>query len=129
METARVQYEIGRIQLACNRDAMAQQSFQKAAAHTDGEDVPWAYLAAQHLPGFDEQAWHGRLENALQHAMASSETHPLAVYHAAMLNLALHDVGKAKELFQQVFLLPDEMLSYHLARIAQQADTAPSPAL
>jgi len=42
----------------------------------------------------------------------------LWAYNSAMLNRALGREQEAKQGFQQVFLLPDRLLSYHLTREA-----------
>lgn len=120
LAVSRVQYEIAEIDLSCHQKAAANAALQKASAGTADEDIPWAYEAAKLLPGFDAEVWRERLLSALNNAEAAASTHPLAMYDVGMLEQELGQAENAQVSFRKVFLLPDELLAYHLARLAEQ---------
>lgn len=115
---ARIQYEIGRIDLACKRSAEADVIFRRLAESKDGGDVTWAHAAAQMLPGYDAAAWRGRLTRALAASKAQAQSSSSARYSALVLERDLGNEAGSKEAYRGVFLTADQKLSYHLARSA-----------
>jgi len=98
-----------------------RQNFESAAGKSDAGEIIWAWFAARQLPAFDQSQWTVRLESTLEQVTATAGTSGLSglwAYNSAMLNRALGREQEAKQGFQQVFLLPDRLLSYHLTREA-----------
>jgi hypothetical protein len=121
LDSARVQYLFGEINTQCNRAEEASRNFRNASAKTGVGEIAWAWMAAKHLADFNQEQWRSRLKSALEQADAMSETSSFAgwwVYNCGMIRRALGDETEATRDLRQVFLLPDRLLSYHLAREA-----------
>ena len=121
LDSARVQYLIGEMNARCNRANEASSNFRNAYAKTGAGEIAWAWMAAKHVPEFHQEQWRPRLKSALEQAAAMSETSSFAgwwVYNRAMIQRALGNESEATRDLREVFLLPDRLLSYHLAREA-----------
>jgi tetratricopeptide (TPR) repeat protein len=92
VDAARTQYLIGQVESRCGRAPQAMDRWRRVAGARSAADLVWAWGAAQKLDGYDEQGWRLRLEAALG--------------------------GPAAAHFREVLLLPDRMMSHHLARMA-----------
>lgn len=114
VETARANYLLGKVDAQCGRPEEARKHFENAAAKSDRGEIVWAWQAAQQLPAFDQNQWISRI-NSVQRSTAMSEN-SYSVYNQAMIDRALGNEQTADAEFRQVFLLPDHLLSYHLAR-------------
>jgi len=121
LDASRMHYFLGEIHAECGHAEEAAQYFQSAAGKTGAGDMFWAWKAAKGLPGFDQSQWTNRLTSAEQQAGDMIEASSFSgwwLYNRAMIRRALgHQQGAAQDL-QSVFLLPDRLLSYHLAREA-----------
>jgi len=119
--SARVEYNLGKIDAKCGKADQAKQHFHAAATKTDAGEIVWAWSAAKELPDFDARAWVPRLEAALQQASAMSESSSFAgwwVYNAGMIEQFLGHAEESQRKFRKALLLPDRLLSYHLTREA-----------
>jgi tetratricopeptide (TPR) repeat protein len=116
LETARTNYLLGKVDAQCGRPQQARKRFESAAAKSDRSEIVWAWQAAQQLPAFDHNQWTLRLKSE-QRSTAMAENSS-AVYNQAMINRALGHEQESDQDLRQVFLLPDHLLSYHLAREA-----------
>jgi tetratricopeptide (TPR) repeat protein len=114
LETARTNYLLGKVNAQCGRTEEARKQFESTAAKSGRGEIVWAWRAAQQLPAFDQNQWTSRL-NSEQRSTAMSENSS-SVYNQAMIDRALGHEQRADAEFRQVFLLPDHLLSYHLAR-------------
>jgi tetratricopeptide (TPR) repeat protein len=124
LNSARTNYLLGQMYSQCGKPEEARQNFESAAGKSDAGEIIWAWFAARQLPAFDQSQWTVRLESALEQVTAMSETSGLSglsAYNSAMLNRALGREHEAEQGFRQVFLLPDNLLSYHLTREALTA--------
>jgi Flp pilus assembly protein TadD len=124
INSARTNYLLGEMAMQCKMPDQARQHFTNAAGRSGSNETVWAWLAAKQLPGFDASKWNERLESALQQASGMTESSSFAgwwVYDHGMLNRALGNEQEAQQDFRRVFLLPDRLLSYHLAREAMAA--------
>jgi hypothetical protein len=117
LDTARANYLLGKIDTQCGRPAAASKHFESAAGKSDRSEIAWAWLAARQLPGFEQTPWASRLASELKPSIAMSNN-SLSIYTEAMIDRALGREQKADAEFRLVFLLPDHLLSYHLAREA-----------
>jgi tetratricopeptide (TPR) repeat protein len=117
LESARTSYLLGTVNSQCGRAEEARRQFESAAAKSDRGEIVWALQAARQLPAFDQNHWTSRLTSELKPSTAVSNN-SLSAYNAAMIDRDLGHEQKADAEFRQVFLLPDHLLSYHLAREA-----------
>jgi tetratricopeptide (TPR) repeat protein len=104
---------------ACHREAEAQLLWKQAAAAAGAADVVWARESAKHLPGYDEALWQTRLGQALETARRVRETTAYAgwwQYNLAAIEEAMGDKSAGEADLREVFLLPDSLMSHHMAR-------------
>jgi tetratricopeptide (TPR) repeat protein len=118
LESARTNYLLGKVNAQCGRPEEARKHFESAASKSGRGEIAWAWLGARQLPAFDQNQWTARLTAQLPQSAGTENS--LSVYSTAMINRALGHEQKAEEKFRQVFLLPDHLLSYHLAREGMQ---------
>jgi tetratricopeptide (TPR) repeat protein len=124
VESARTNYLLGEMYAQCNRPEDASRHFTAAAGKSGAGEIYWAWLAAKQLPAFNAGPWTTRLQSALQQADGMTETSSFAgwwVYNRAVITRALGNESEARQDLRKVFLLPDRLLSYHLARQAMAA--------
>ena len=122
LNSARTNYLLGTVYASCGKAEDGKNKFESAASASSPDQVRWAWLAAQNLPGFDEQQWQSRLQNALADAVGRTETSAYPswwMYTAGMLERDLGKEQEANATFRRALLLPDRMLAYHLTRLAQ----------
>lgn len=120
--SARTNYLLGTVYAACGKSEDAKTRFESAAAAFSTDQVHWAWLAAQKLPGFSQREWQARLQNALADAAARTETSGYPSWWMYTAGILARDLGKEEEAnarFQKALLLPDRMLAYHMTRLAQ----------
>jgi hypothetical protein len=119
LDSARTNYLLGQMYAECNRPEDASRDFTTAAGKSGAGEIYWAWLAARQIPSFNAGQWTARLQSALQQAESMTETSSFAgwwVYNHAVINRALGNESEAQQNLRGVFLLPDRLLSYHLAR-------------
>jgi len=116
LESARTNYLLGKVDAQCGRPEEARKHFENSAGKSGRSETVWAWLAARQLPAFDQDQWTPRLISELESTAMSDNS--LSAYNLAMINRALGHEQKADQGLRQVFLLPDHLLSYHLAREA-----------
>jgi tetratricopeptide (TPR) repeat protein len=121
LHSARISYLLGTLYTTCKQADKAQSSFKRAAARSNLEDAVWAWKAAQQLPGFEPGSARQKLESVLQQTRSTSEISSRTgwwLYNAAMLDRALGNSQQAEAEFRNSLLFPDQMLTYHLTRLA-----------
>jgi hypothetical protein len=121
LRSARIDYLLGTLYKRCNQSDKAQARFKSAAGRSNLEDAVWAWKAAQELPGFEPNSGKQKLASVLQHAKSTSEISARTgwwLYNTAMLNRAVGNSQQAEEDFHDALLFPDQMLTYHLTRLA-----------
>jgi len=74
LKSARTNDLLGATYASCGKSEEAISKFQLAASASAPDQVRWAWLAAQKLPGFDERQWQEHLRSALLQAESRSET-------------------------------------------------------
>lgn len=119
LESARTNYLLGKVYAQCGKPEQARKQFESAAGKNGRSEIVWAWLAARQLPAFDQNQWTSRLTSELKPSTIASDN-SLSVYNQAMVDRALGREQQADQGFRQVFLLPDHLLSYHLAREAME---------
>jgi tetratricopeptide (TPR) repeat protein len=126
LRSARIDYLLGTLYRKCNQPDKAQASFKRAVGKSNLEDSVWAWKASQQLPGFEQDPARQKLDSVLEHAKSTSEISSRTgwwLYNIAMLNRAMGQSQRAEEEFHDALLFPDQMLTYHLTRLAL-SDTA-----
>ena len=121
LHSARFNYLLGNLYQTCKLADKAQARLRDAAGQAVLEDGIWAWKSAQQLPGFQSDLAKQKLESTLEHVRSASESSSRTgwwLYNAAMLDRALGHSEKAASEFRQVLLYPDQMLTYHLTRLA-----------
>jgi tetratricopeptide (TPR) repeat protein len=121
LRSARVNYLLGTLYKACKQADKAHASFKRAAEQSNLEDAVWAWNAAKELPGFEEDSGKQKLETTLQHTRSTSEISWRTgwwMYNTAMLDRAIGHSQRADAEFRSALLFPDQMLTYHLTRLA-----------
>ncbi|MGH9515565.1 MAG: DUF5107 domain-containing protein [Terriglobales bacterium] len=118
LESARTNYFLGKVNAQCGKPEEARKQFENAAAKSGRGEIAWAWLAARQLPGFDQNQWNSRLSAELGQSARTDNS--LSVYNDAMINRALGNEQRAQQELRHVFLLPDHLLAYNLAREAME---------
>ena len=120
LRSARFSYLVGNVYQGCDVPDKAHQSFKRAAAQSSLPDAVWSWKAAQLLPDTDHDSaiqklasWRERMSSG-----GSDSSTGWWLYNAAMLDVALGNSAPAKTEFQEALLRPDQLLTYHLVRIA-----------
>jgi len=124
LKSARTNYLLGMLHKSCKQPEKARANFQRAAERSDLEDAVWAGKAAEELPGFEESTEKQKLKSVLQRTRSTSEISSRTgwwLYNAAMLDRAVGQTEQAQTEFHEALLFPDQMLTYHLTRLALDA--------
>ena len=126
LQSARTSYLLGSVYASCGRSEEAKAKFELASAASAPDQIRWAWLAAQKLPGFNPTQWQDRLQASLEQAANRSETSAYPswwMYTAGALEKDLGREQEAKLRFRKALLLPDRMLAYHFTRLAKSETT------
>ena len=121
LRSARINYLLGTLYKTCKQSDKAQESFKRAAERSDLEDAVWSWKASQEIPGSQQDSGKAKLEAILQRARSTSEISSRTgwwLYNIAMLDRAVGRSQQAEEEFHDALLFPDQMLTYHLTRLA-----------
>jgi tetratricopeptide (TPR) repeat protein len=121
IQSARTNYLLGTLYESCRQPDKAKMAFETASKASAPDQLRWAWLAAQKLPGFDSKIWQDRLKTALDQAATRSDTSGYPswwMYTTGRLALDLGEKQEADLRFRKALLLPDRMLAYHFTRLA-----------
>ncbi|HEX6822672.1 MAG TPA: DUF5107 domain-containing protein [Candidatus Sulfotelmatobacter sp.] len=121
LNSARFNYLLGTTYKACNSPQKAQSHFKQAAQTSNLNEEIWSWKASQELPNADHSSARQKLEAALDRVRndpASDSATGRWLYHAGMLHLELGNTQQANKEFRDALLQPDQMMTYHLTRLA-----------
>lgn len=121
LRSARSSYLLGTLYKSCKQVDKAQANFKRAAEQANLEDAVWSWKASQEFPGFEQDAGRQKLESIIQRTRSTSEISSRTgwwLYNAAMLDRAVGRSEQAQAEFRSALLFPDQMLTYHLTRLA-----------
>ena len=124
--SARISYLLGTVHKSCKQPDKARANFKHATEQSNLEDAVWAWKASQQLAGFEPDSGRQKLEAILQRTRSTSEISSRTgwwLYNAAMLDRALGRSEQAENEFRSALLFPDQMLTYHLTRLARANST------
>ena len=125
LRPARVHYLLGNVYRTCKLPERANARFKQAVQQTSVEDGVWAWKASQALPDSKPKETKQKLEDLIKRTRRASEDSPRRgwwLYNLAMLDREAGHTEQAQAEFRQALLSPDEMLSYHLVRVALEGD-------
>jgi tetratricopeptide (TPR) repeat protein len=125
LRSTRTNYLLGHVYRTCKLPEKANARFKQAAQQTGVEDGIWSWKASQTLFGSQPEEGKQKLEDLINRARRASEDNPRPgwwLYNLAMLDREAGHSEQAQAEFRQVLLSPDEMLSYHLTRVALAGD-------
>jgi len=111
---------------ACKHDEQAQQFLQKAAASKHGGDAAWSLKAEKLLSSVDSEKRLQELQMSLTSAERVKDSSSYTGwwwYNIGTIEAVLDHKEQAEEAFRHALLLPDSMMSHHMARAAM-ADLA-----
>jgi tetratricopeptide (TPR) repeat protein len=126
LESARTSYRLGELFASCGQDTEANRRYQISSQSKEASEVAWAWAAAKKLPGYDSRQGQERLAAALAEAELRSRTSSFKgwwVYSIGILQMALGREAPAKSTLREALLLPQSLMSYHLARLALDGAT------
>ncbi len=118
LHSARFSYLIGSAYKVCDAREKAQASFERSAQQSGLNNTVWSWKASQQLPGFDQSAAKQKLETILEHRGDDGESSAWWLYNTAMLDSAVGNDQQAQKEFREALLAPDQLLAYHLTRLA-----------
>lgn len=122
IDSARTQYLIGLLFPSCGQPQQAQAHFERAIQGTGIGQIVWASAAAKKLQRGDTAEWRQKLKTALDRIRAETEEGDRSsalLYNEGLLEAALGLGQQADATFVEALLLPDSLMSYHLARLAR----------
>ena len=119
--SSRVDVELAAIDRNCGRTEVASGFLREAAANGNYGELAWAVEAERALGTSDAELARERLTHALAAAEENAESGSSSgawCYSTGMLELALGDRERAKQLLARALVLPDVEMSHHFARLA-----------
>ena len=129
LESTQYRYRLGAMQLTC-KQVPATTMLEDATSSSSVSNAAWSDKAARLLPGYDlEKARPALLAALAQASLSSRSSSAFWTYTAGALQQQLGNKVASRALLQQVFLLPDQMMAYHLARQALRAHGSDEHAL
>jgi tetratricopeptide (TPR) repeat protein len=126
LRSARTDYLLGNLYKTCNLPDKARTSYRHAAEQSNLEDTVWAWRASQQLPDFEPDSARQRLQSILDRTRSTAEISSRTgwwLYNAALLDRALGHAQQAETEFREALLFPDQLLMYHLTRLALSSNT------
>ena len=127
LRSARLNYLTGTVYKSCDLPEKSRSSFQAAGGHSNLDHAVWSWRAAQQLPGYDQVSAKNKLEDLIERAKSEGDSSSRSgrwFYNVGMLDQALGNSQQAEKEFRDALLSPDQLLSYHFARLAM-SDRAP----
>ena len=121
LDSARSNFLLGEVSLACGQKKDADESYGRAAGATGPTDIVWAWASARELDGYDSAKWRARLNSALSQAESSVRTNSSPgwwLYNAGILQMALGETQKGHASLRGALLAAETRMSHHLSRLA-----------
>ncbi len=121
LRTARFGYLLGNVYKSCNLAERAEVNFKHAAEQSNLQDAVWSWKASREMPGFDEAAGKQKLESILGRAKIDGDASARTgwwFYNVGLLDQVVGHGQQAVAEFHRAFLSADQLLTYHLTRLA-----------
>ena len=106
---------------ACQHPQKEEQLLQEAAASKSPADSAWVAMASKLLGAYDAAQQKEKLQTALENAERTADTSSFTGwwwYNIGIIQLALDHKDLGRQAFDKALLLPDNMMSHHLSRVA-----------
>lgn len=126
LNSARSNFLLGEVSLACGEKKDADESYRSAAQATGTSEMVWAFAAERKLDGYDSGKWQARLHSALSQVESSMRTNGSSgwgLYTEGILQIALGEKEKGNASLRESLLAPETRMSHYLARLALAGDT------
>ena len=127
LATARFNYQLGSIYKTCKVSQKSESHFTQAAQNSNLNEAIWSWKASQELPNADHSSARQKLEAALERMRndpANDSATGRWLYHTGMLDRELGNTQQANKEFRDALLQPDQMMTYHLTRLALAGESA-----
>ncbi len=118
VRSARFSYLIGNVYNVCGVHEKSRASFERSAQQSGLENAVWSWKASKELPNFDESAAKQKLKDILERSNNDGERSAWWLYNRAMLDSSVGDDQQAQKEFREALLAPDNLMAYHLTRLA-----------
>lgn len=121
LKTARFSYLLGTVYKSCKQAERAETNFKHAAEQSSLQDAVWSWKASREMPGFHEAAGEQKLESILKRAKSDGDASARTgwwFYNVGLLDQLVGHDQQAETEFRQAFLSADQLLTYHLTRLA-----------
>jgi tetratricopeptide (TPR) repeat protein len=121
LNSPRISYLLAESYDSCGQKAEALARFKQTASDMELSNLVWAAESAKHLEGYEPNEWKDRLTLGIKRAedlSQHSSSKAWWTYLVGSLRLAVgqNDLGRSK--LRDVFLLPDNRMAHHFARLA-----------
>jgi tetratricopeptide (TPR) repeat protein len=119
LRSARFSYVAGTVYKACGESGKARTNFERSAQQSGLQNAVWAWKASQELPYLDQSAAKEKLKAIfLDHSNDDGASSAWWLYNTAMLESVMGNAQQAQKEFRDALLAPDQLLAYHLTRLA-----------
>lgn len=121
LRSARLSYLIGSVYKSCGLTGKAARAFERAAQQPGLENAVWSVKASEQLPNFDHNAAMEKLQNLLDRSINNAESGSQSSWwlcNIGLLHSALGDHDEARRKLRRALLAPDQLMAYHLTRLA-----------
>jgi tetratricopeptide (TPR) repeat protein len=118
VRSARFSYLVGNVYKVCGIRDKSQASFERSAQQPGFGNAVWSWKASKELPGFDESAAKQKLNGILARSNNDGERSAWWLYNMAMLDSSVGNDQQAQKEFREALLAPDQLMAYHLTRLA-----------
>jgi len=121
LNSARTIYLLAEAYESCSEKVEALTRFKQVASDTDLSNLLWAAESAKHLEGYDPLKWKERLASGIVRAedlSQRSNSKAWWIYIAGSLRVAAGQGELGLTELRDVFLLPDNRMAHHFARLA-----------
>ena len=119
--SARFNYLVGKVYKVCRLPQKAGSHFTQAAQLSKLPDAVWAWKASEELANGDQGTSKQKLQMFVERRHNNSETGSATgwdFYNTGMLDRAVGNTAQADRELGQALLQPDQLMSYHLTRLA-----------
>ena len=130
LNSARTIYLLAEAYDSCGEKEEALTRFKQVARDTDLSNLLWAAEAAKHVEGYDPIKWKERLVSGIARAedlSQRSNSKAWWTYIAGSLRVAAGQGELGLTELRDVFLLPDNRMAHHFARLALAGYTSDRP--
>jgi hypothetical protein len=105
----------------CGVNEKGRASFERSTQQSGFGNAVWSWKASKELPDFDESAAKQKLNRILERSSNDGERSAWWLYNKAMLDSSVGNDQQALKEFREALLAPDQLMAYHLTRLAMSS--------